>query len=384
MIADRNVQIVQYAAPHDGVACDQGDAPCAGRAIKSCHPRIADRGNRRRLNEASFARQPRGARALRALEGASRLQADGLPDERMKHYYLRRASPGGLVIAEPASISLQGARSPHAPGIYTAEQLEGWRAVVEAVHSRGGLLVAQLSHCGRMAHSSINEEGPVGPSRRRWDGSTRNASGDEVPVERPRALTPRSIDAVLADYRRAGQSTKEVGFDGVEIHGSDGYLVDQFLHDGTNRRSDRYGGSLENRTRFLSEIVDTLSIVWGADRVGVRLSPFGTPNGVTDDDPLGLFTHILRTLYDQEISYAHLVRHTDGRGSSDALASGSPEMARLRSAFPSMLVLSGGFTRRSAINTVQTRRADAIGFGAAFAADPDWAMQLRRAESSEP
>jgi N-ethylmaleimide reductase len=321
---------------------------------------------------------------MRASEGASRLQADGVPDERMRHYYLRRASPGGLIIAEPASISLQGARLPQAPGIYTAEQRQGWGAVVEAVHARRGILVAQLSHCGRVAHSSINEEGPVGPSPRRWGGSTRNASGDEVPAERPRPLTPRSIDAVIADYRRAGQSAKEAGFDGVEIHGSDGYLVDQFLHDGTNRRSDRYGGSLENRTRFLSEIVDTLSTVWGADRVGVRLSPFGTLNGVTDDDPLGLFTHVLRTLCDQEVAYVHLLRHTDGPGSAHALAGGSPEMARLRSAFPGMLVLSGGFTRRSAINAVQSRRADAVGFGAAFAADPDWAVHLRLADAYDP
>jgi N-ethylmaleimide reductase len=313
---------------------------------------------------------------MRTLEGASKLRADGVPDERMSDYYLRRASAGGLIIAEPASISLQGTRSPHAPGIYTAEQLQGWGAVVEAVRAQGGVLAAQLSHCGRVAHSSINEEGPVGPSRRRLPGSTRNASGDPVRPERPRALTLRSIDAVLADYRRAGQSAKEVGFDCVEIHGSDGYLVDQFLHDGTNRRSDHYGGNLENRTRFLSEIVHTLSTVWGADRVGVRLSPFGTFHGVTDNDPLGLFTHLLRALYDQEVAYVHLVRHTGGCGSAHPLSVGRPEMARLRSAFPGMLILSGGFTPQSALEAVQSRCADAIGFGAAFAADPDFTRPL--------
>ena len=310
-----------------------------------------------------------------APRGANRLQADGVPDERMRHYYARRATPGGLIITEPASISLRGKERRDAPGIHTPLQMVGWRAVVEAVHAQGGILTAQLSHRGRVAHS-IDQEGPVSRSGRPVPRSTWSASSDAVRPEPLRELTPRRINALLADYRRAGQRAKEVGFDGIEIQGSDGYLVDQFLVDGINHRSDHYGGNRENRTHFLSEIVHSLSVVWGADRVGVRLSPFGTPDDATDSDPIGLFTHVLRTLHDQEVAYVHLVRHLDGRGSGHPLTPGRPEMTRLRSAYPGMLILSGGFTRRSAFDAVQSRCADAIGFGEAFAADPDLPRHL--------
>src|SRR3954471_19905537 len=197
-------------------------------------------------------------------------------------YYAQRATEGGLIIAEASPVMATGFGSPGVPGIYTAQQIKGWRQVVDAVHARGGVIFLQLWHVGRVSHSSFQPGGalPVAPSAVPIaDLKTGTADGKAVPYETPRALETSEVPGVIDAYRQAAKNALKAGFDGVEVHGANGYLIEQFLQSHTNLRTDQYGGSIENRARFLLEVTKAVIEVWGADRVGVRLSPYGIANG---------------------------------------------------------------------------------------------------------
>src|SRR5271163_4472445 len=225
-------------------------------------------------------------------------------------YYAQRATPGGLIIAEASPVAATGVGNPGVPGVWSAEQVEGWREVVDAVHKKGCVIFLQLWHVGRVSHSSFQPGGalPVAPSAVPIaDLSTMTAQGKPAPYETPRALETGEIAGLIDSFRQAARNALEAGFDGVEIHGANGYLIEQFLQSRTNLRTDRYGGSIENRARFLMESVHAVTGGWGADRVGVRLSPYGVANDSGEADPMPLYSHVVASLDKLGLAYLHFI-----------------------------------------------------------------------------
>jgi N-ethylmaleimide reductase len=295
-------------------------------------------------------------------------------------YYAQRAS-AGLIIAEGTAVSHQGQGYPSAPGIYTSDQIAGWKLVTDAVHSRGGRIVLQIAHNGRNSHSSLLPENslPVAPSAIPPNLPAFTREFKQVPVETPRALETDEIPAIVNTFTQAGVNAIDAGFDGVEIQAANGHLVDQFLEDGTNQREDVYGGAAENRIRFLVEIVDNVSAVIGANRLGVRLSPFGQYGGIHDSNPLHLYVAAISALDDREIAYLHLI---EGRGSEIGLTDGLHEDALnnaqlFRCRFRGPLISAAAYTPSSAAQTVSEGRANAIAFGRMFIANPDFVERIR-------
>jgi N-ethylmaleimide reductase len=295
-------------------------------------------------------------------------------------YYAQRAS-AGLIVAEGTAVSHQGQGYPSAPGIYTSDQIAGWKLVTDAVHSRGGRIVLQIAHNGRNSHSSLLPENslPVAPSAIPPNLPAFTREFKQVPVETPRALETDEIPAIVNTFTQAGVNAIDAGFDGVEIQAANGHLVDQFLEDGTNQREDVYGGAAENRIRFLVEIVDNVSAVIGANRLGVRLSPFGQYGGIHDSNPLHLYVAAISALDDREIAYLHLI---EGRGSEIGLTDGLHEDALnnaqlFRCRFRGPLISAAAYTPSSAAQTVSEGRANAIAFGRMFIANPDFVERIR-------
>jgi len=289
-------------------------------------------------------------------------------------YYRQRAS-AGLIITEGTAISVEAQGYPAAPGIYTPAQIAGWRVVTGAVHSRGGRIVMQIAHNGRNSHSSFMPDGgpPFAPSPIPPNLPGFTADFRQVPIEIPRGLRTEQVETIVKDFRNAAVNAIEAGFDGVEIQAANSHLVDQFLEDGTNVRTDRYGGSIENRCRFLLEIVDRIGAAIKGSALGVRLSPFGQYGGIRDSQPLELFTHVIESLNQRRISYLHLI---EGRGSeiglSDQLHDGALNNAQLfRSAFKGTIVSAAAYTPATAAEAVEKGQADAIAFGRSFIANPD-------------
>jgi N-ethylmaleimide reductase len=254
--------------------------------------------------------------------------------------------------------------------------------VTDAVHAKGGLIVLQIWHTGRISHSSMQPDGalPVAPSAVAAPGMHMDAAGAPVPFETPRALREDEIPGIVARFRQAAENAKAAGFDGVEVHGANGYLLDQFLQDGTNKRGDRYGGSIENRARLLLEAVDAAVEAWGADRVGVRLSPWGKFNGMNDSDPAALFDHVTAALGARGLAYLHLVEaRADQNSDTNALDPNAPDAAsRFKARFGGKLIAAGGFTREAAARLVAENRSDAVAFGRLFIANPDLPERFRR------
>src|SRR6202162_4165860 len=215
-------------------------------------------------------------------------------------YYAQRATAGGLLIAEASPVAATGFRGPGVPGIYSDAQIEGWRKVVDAVHAKGGLIFLQLWHVGRVSHSSFQPGGalPVAASAVAITAELKTMTSDGKPAsyETPRALETADVAAIVEAFRQAASNAMKAGFDGVEIHGANGYLIEQFLQSRSNLRTDQYGGSIENRTRFLMEITQAVIGVWGANRVGVRLSPYGIANDSGEADPMPLYTPVVEAL----------------------------------------------------------------------------------------
>jgi N-ethylmaleimide reductase len=295
-------------------------------------------------------------------------------------YYAQRAS-AGLLIAEGTAVSHQGQGYPSAPGIYTNDQIQGWRLVTDAVHSKEGRIFLQIAHNGRNSHSSLLPENglPVAPSAIPPNLPAFTNEFKQVPTEIPRALRTDEIPAIVESFVQAAINAIEAGFDGVEVQAANSHLIDQFLQDGTNLRTDDYGGPAENRIRFLLEVVDHVSAAIGANRLGVRLSPFGQYGGIHDSNPLHLYGVAINALDEREIAYLHLI---EGRGSEIGLADGLHEEALnnaqlFRCNFRGQLISAAAYTPSTAAQTVSEGRADAIAFGRMFIANPDLVERIR-------
>lgn len=286
-------------------------------------------------------------------------------------YYAQRAG-AGLIISEATQISRSGQGYPNTPGIFTEDQVAGWKVVTDAVHAAGGLIVAQLWHVGRVSLPDYQPDGgaPVGASAIAAEGQAMKPDFSMTPFVTPRELTEAEIEGVLADYAHAARQAKAAGFDGVELHGANGYLVDQFLRDGSNRRTDRWGGSVENRARFLVEATRALVDVWGPERVGVRLSPLGTNNGMSDSDPAATFGHAVAALKPFGLAFLHLIEAEPPHPMAGP--EGSPRLAKtLREAFGGPVMLNGGLDRTKAEAALADGRADLVSVGVPFLANPD-------------
>ena len=299
-------------------------------------------------------------------------------------YYAQRATPGGLIIAEASPVMATGFGSPGVPGIYSEQQIEGWKKVVDAVHAKGGVIFLQLWHVGRVSHSSFQPGGvlPVAPSAVPIGGDlkTGTADGKAVPYETPRALETSEIPGVIDAYRQGATNALKAGFDGVEIHGANGYLIEQFLQSHTNLRTDQYGGSIENRTRFLMEVTKAVIEVWGADRVGIRLSPYGVANGSGEPDPMPLYSHVVQSLNPLGLAYVHFIEpRSSGAGRAEVNHQNVPSaMVLFRPIWKGVLITAGGFTGETADAAISAGHADAIAFGRIFISNPDLPRRLQR------
>jgi N-ethylmaleimide reductase len=302
------------------------------------------------------------------------------PNDLNASYYRQRAS-AGLIISEGTQISRQGQGYVWTPGIYSRDQVEGWRKVTDSVHRAGGRIAAQLWHVGRVSHASLQPGGgaPVAPSSIR--AATRFfLDGGFAEVSDPRALEIDEIRGILDDFGQAARNAKEAGFDAVEIHGANGYLIDQFLKDGANRRTDAYGGPVANRIRFALEVAETVAKVWGPGRVGIRLSP-AKVNDAEDSDPQALFAQVMERLGDLGLAFVHMIEGQT-RGPRDA---GGLDYSALRHAFKGAYIGNNGYDRDLAIRAVESGRADLVAFGRAYIANPDLVERLRiNAPLNEP
>jgi N-ethylmaleimide reductase len=311
----------------------------------------------------------------------TRMRSDpgDIPSDLMIEYYSQRASKGGLIVSEATPVSIRGYGYAGAPGIYSDRQIEGWRRVTDAVHAKGGRIFLQLWHVGRQSHSDLqpNGEPPVAPSAIAAEGHAYTQNG-EVPFSMPRALALEEIPGIVEEFRSAAERALCAGFDGVEIHGANGYLPDQFLQDGTNKRTDEYGGPIENRARFLLEITQAAISVWGADRVGVRLAPSGTYGSMSDSDPVTTFGYVVGKLDRLGIAYLHVVEPRI-KGIEEIAKGQAPIAAQhLRQKFSRALIAAGGFTGESAAAIVAAGDADLVAFGRHFISNPDLPERLRR------
>jgi len=307
----------------------------------------------------------------------TRCRAEGanVPTDLMAEYYGQRAG-AGLIIAEATTVSPRGHGYPNTPGIYSAEQVAGWQKVTSAVHAKGGRIFLQLWHVGRISHPAYQPNGelPVAPSAIKPKGQlwTGREMADYVT---PRALGIDEIPGIVAEYVRGARLAKEAGFDGVEIHNANGYLLDQFLRSGTNTRTDDYGGSVANRARLTLEVAAAVVSVWGSDRVGIRLSPGGVFNDMTDANPAETFGYVLRELSKLRLAYAHVTRVTAQDLAHGAKAGVGPK--ELRKDFQGVLFTAGGFDRAQAEQAIAEGWADAIAYGVPFLANPDLPRRLK-------
>jgi len=298
-------------------------------------------------------------------------------------YYAQRATVGGLIIAEASPVVATGFGNPGVPGIWSEQQVKGWREVVDAVHARGGVIFLQLWHVGRVSHSSFQPGGalPVAPSAVAISPElkTMTAEGKVSTYETPRALETSEVAGIVDNFRQAANNALTAGFDGVEIHGANGYLLEQFLQSRTNLRTDRYGGSLENRARLLLEITQAAIEVWGANRVGVRLSPYGVANDSGEADPIPLYTHVIQSLNPLGLAYLHFIEpRSSGAGRAEVNHQNVPSaMVLFRPVWKGVLISAGGFTGEAANAAIAAGHADAIAFGRIFISNPDLPRRLR-------
>ncbi len=289
-------------------------------------------------------------------------------------YYAQRAT-AGLIIAEATQVSAQTQGYANTPGCYTDDQVRGWKAVTDAVHAKGGTIVIQLWHTGRVSHTSFQKDGqaPVGPSAIRARTKTFVANEGLVDASAPRALELTEIPGVVDDFRYASTRAIEAGFDGVELHGAHGYLLDAFLRDGTNHRTDAYGGSIENRARLLLEVVKVCVDAIGAGRLGVRISPVSTAGDSRDSNPQALFNHVVKGLNPFGLAYVHVVEGETG-GPRYTIPFDYPA---LHACFDGVWMVNNGYDRKMAIEAVASGRADLVSFGRFFIANPDLVERLR-------
>lgn len=303
-----------------------------------------------------------------------RASAGRVPNEMMAQYYAQRAS-AGIIFSEATSVTPMGVGYPDTPGIWSEEQIQGWKKVTKAVHDAQGKILMQLWHVGRISHPYfLDGAQPVAPSALAAEGHVRLLSKSE-PYPVPRALELSEIPAIIETYRKGAENAKAAGFDAVEIHGANGYLLDQFLQDGTNKRNDIYGGSIENRARLMLEVTDAVISVWGAGRVGMHLAPRGDAHAMKDSNPLATFGYVAQELGKRKIAFIcareHLGENRIG-----------PQLKKL---FGGIYIANENFTKETAESVLQSGEADAVAFGKLFIANPDLPERFRlNAPLNEP
>jgi len=289
-------------------------------------------------------------------------------------YYAQRAS-AGLIVTEATQVSPQGVGYIRTPGIHSPEQAAGWKAVTDAVHRAGGTIFAQLWHVGRVSHPDFHGgELPVAPSAIAADGEVFTTNG-KTRIVAPRALETDEIPGIVAQFRQAAENARAAGFDGVELHGANGYLLDQFLRDGSNRREDRYGGSVQNRARFPLEVLEAVTGVWDASRVGYKISPNSPFNSMSDSDPIRTFSFLADELHHRGIGYLHVTEAVSGPG---AVPDGARALPHLRKIFTGPLIANGGYDAHSGNAAIASGEADLIAFGVPFLANPDLPLRYRK------
>lgn len=313
---------------------------------------------------------------------------NAVPTDLVMEYYTQRAS-AGLIISEGTPISQQGQGYADVPGLYGKDQLAGWRRVTDSVHAAGGRMFAQIWHVGRISHNTLQPEGgkPVGPSSITAKSKTYIINGDGsggfLETSEPRALDLSEIPGIVEDYARAAKAAvEEAGFDGIEVHGANGYLVDQFLRSGSNKRTDDYGGSIENRTRLLFEVIDAIVAAIGGSRTAIRLSPVTPANDASDTDPQPLFEHVARGLGSKGLAYIHVIEGATG-GARDFQQGEKPfDYAAFKAAYrdaggKGAWMLNNGYTGELAEQAVASGEADLVAFGRPFISNPDLVERLR-------
>lgn len=292
----------------------------------------------------------------------SRADAQGVQGGIAATYYSQRSS-AGLIITEATAVSRQGSGYPNIPGIWNKEQTESWKNVTRAVHEKNGKIFLQIFHAGRIGHTSLMDEQPVSSAARLPQGQVMAADFTMQDYEKPRALKIEEIPAIVAQFKTGAENAQRAGFDGLEIHAANGYLLDQFLRDGVNDRMDEYGGSLENRTRLLREVVEVAVSVWGPWRVGVRFSPFTAFNSMSDSNPEATFIHAVKSLNDFSLAYIHI---------TDMASPGAAKLIqKIRAAYKGVVIASGGLTHESGEKLIEENTADLAAYGTLYISNPD-------------
>jgi len=313
-------------------------------------------------------------RVLMAPLTRNRAQGDGTPNALAETYYAQRAS-AGLIISEATQISPMGKGYIDTPGLHDATHIAAWKRITDAVHAGGGRIFAQLWHVGRISHNSLLPDGaaPHSPTDRAAAAQTFTHNGFED-TSKPARMSAADIRATLDDFKAAAQNAHDAGFDGVEVHAANGYLLDQFLQDGVNDRDDAYGGTIENRMRFLTEVLDAVETVWPKGRIGVRLSPLGQFNDVSDSDPEALFSAVYSALDARGLAYLHVVEAFPG---ADENPNETALMQRLRAQFHGFFIANGGYDAARGAQAVDSGHAHAIAYGRPFLANPDLPERFR-------
>ncbi|MFD2365341.1 alkene reductase [Pseudoduganella sp. GCM10020061] len=305
----------------------------------------------------------------------SRAEAGNVPSRYAADYYSQRAG-AGLIIAEATQAEPHGQGYISTPGIHSPEQIAGWKKVTDAVHAKGGLIFLQIWHVGRISHPDfLDGELPVAPSAIAPRGvQTYTPDGQMKDVPTPRALETHEVSRIVENFQQGARNARQAGFDGVEVHGANGYLLDQFLEDCTNRRNDQYGGPVENRARLLLEVTDAVIEVWGSDRVGVRLSPGGTFNDMCDAHPQETWGYVVRELAKRKLAYLHLIEPVQPVGEHPM-----PDLsvAFFRPMYPGTIIVAGGYDHEKGKRVLESGNADLVAYGQAFIANPDLPERFR-------
>ncbi|GAA6169166.1 alkene reductase [Shewanella chilikensis] len=306
---------------------------------------------------------------------------EGIATSMMQEYYTQRAS-AGLIISEGLNISPQAVGYAFTPGLWTTEQIESWRPVTSAVHDKGGRIFAQLWHVGRVSHPDLQLGGllPVAPSAVRPNVDAFTAEGKK-PVKTPRALRVDELTEIVADYEQAARNALDAGFDGVEIHAANGYLLDQFMRDGANQRTDAYGGAVENRIRLTLEVTRAVAAICDGGRTGLRISPLSTANGLSDSNPEPVFTALVDQLNNIDLAYLHVVEGVTG---GSRTVEGGFDLNVLRQRFKGLYMVNNGYDRKLALSARRSNTADLIAFGRPYIANPDLVTRLERGAPLNP
>ncbi|MBB4167919.1 alkene reductase [Rhizobium sp. BK538] len=310
-----------------------------------------------------------------------------VPNDLNVEYY-RQRSGAGLIVTEATAITHQGQGYADVPGLYSKEAIEGWKRVTDAVHAAGSRIVVQMWHVGRISHTTLQPDGgkPVSSTNTAAKSKTYlvnpDGTGSFVPTSEPRALETSEIPGIVEDYRKAARAAIEAGFDGVEIHAANGYLIDQFLRSGINDRTDHYGGSVENRARFLFEVVDAITAEIGARRTGIRISPVTPANDSSDPDAQSIFTYVVKGLAKYDLTYIHVVEGATGGDRNYQQGDKPFDYKALRNAYEKAggmanWMVNNGYDRDMAIDAVESGRADLVAFGKPFISNPDLVQRLK-------